>query len=213
MTDQKSMRFDLQIISSWIRYDSTVLDLGCGKGDLLYFLRKNKNVKGVGIEQDEEKAASAISKGLTILQGDLSKEVYDYPENRFDYVVLSQTLQQVYEPAELLQELVRIGRRVIVSFPNFSHWGVRWQVLLTGRAPKNEQLPYDWYDTPNIRVITMKDFRLFMKKIGVCILQEKAINTHHHDIHGHIVRFLPNWRATYGIFLIASCPDGKCEPF
>jgi len=213
MTEQASMRFDLQIISSWIQDGSTVLDLGCGKGDLLAFLRENKAVKGVGIEQDEEKVACAISKGLTVLQGDLSTEVRDYPENRFDYVVLSQTLQQVYEPAELLQELIRIGRRVIVSFPNFSHWGVRLQVLFTGRAPKNEHLPYDWYDTPNIRVITMKDFRLFMKKIGVCILKETAINTHHHDIHGHIVRFLPNWRATYGIFLVASCPGGKCAPF
>lgn len=212
MIDQASMRFDLQIISSWIRDGSTVLDLGCGKGDLLDFLRKHKKVRGVGIEQDEEKVAFAISRGLTVLQGDLSKEVIDYPDNRFDYIVLSQTLQQVYEPAELLQELIRIGRRVIVSFPNFSHWGVRLQVLLTGRAPKNEHLPYDWYNTPNIRVITMKDFRLFMRKIGVCILEETAINTHHHDLHGHIVRFLPDWRAAYGIFLVASCPGGKCDP-
>ena len=212
MTDQSSMRFDLQIISSWIQEDSTVLDLGCGKGDLLDFLRTHKKIRGVGIEQDEEKVACAISRGLTVLQGDLSMEVVDYPDNRFDYIVLSQTLQQVYEPAELLKELVRIGRRVIVSFPNFSHWGVRLQVLLAGRAPKNDHLPYDWYDTPNIRVITMKDFRLFMKEIGVCILKETAINTHHHDIKGHIVRILPDWRATYGIFLVASCPDGKCEP-
>lgn len=212
MTDQSSMRFDLQIISSWIQEDSTVLDLGCGKGDLLAFLRTHKKILGVGIEQDEEKVACAISRGLTVLQGDLSMEVVDYPDNRFDYIVLSQTLQQVYEPAELLKELVRIGRRVIVSFPNFSHWGVRLQVLLAGRAPKNDHLPYDWYDTPNIRVITMKDFRLFMKEIGVCILKETAINTHHHDIKGHIVRILPDWRATYGIFLVASCLDGKCEP-
>jgi len=213
MADPPIMRFDLQIISSWIQPESTVLDLGCGKGDLLAYLRNNKNIKGVGIEQDEEKVAFSIARGLSVLQGDLSKEINDYPDNRFDYVVLSQTLQQVYEPAELLQNLVRIGRRVIVSFPNFSHWGVRMQVLFTGRAPKNEQLPYDWYDTPNIRVITLKDFRLFMKKIGVCILKETAINTHHHDIRGHIIGFLPNWRATYGIFLIASCPNGKCDPF
>lgn len=213
MADHAIMRFDLQIISSWIQPGSTVLDLGCGKGDLLDHLRQHKDVKGVGIEQDEEKVAHAIARGLSVLQGDLSKEVNDYPDNRFDYVVLSQTLQQVYEPAELLQTLVRIGRRVIVSFPNFSHWGVRMQVLLTGRAPKNEQLPFDWYDTPNIRVITLKDFRQFMRKIGVCILKETAINTHHHDIKGHIIGVLPDWRATYGIFLVASCPDGKCEPF
>ena len=178
-----------------------------------FSLKKNKGIKGVGIEQNEEKVAHAIARGLSVLQGDLSREVLDYPDNRFDYVVLSQTLQQVYEPAELLQILIKVGRRVIVSFPNFSHWGVRLQVLFTGRAPKNEQLPYDWYDTPNIRVITMKDFRQLVKKIGGCILKETAINTHHHDIKGHVVRFLPDWRATYGIFLVSSCPGGKCQPF
>lgn len=202
----EAMRFDLQIIASWIEPESRVLDLGCGSGILLSWLKENKNVHGTGIEQDQDKAADCISRGLTVLQGDLSLEVQDYPDNSFDYVILSQTLQQVYEPAILLSMLSRIGRRVIVSFPNFSHYKIRLQLLLRGQAPKNEQLPYSWYDTPNIRVITLEDFRRFSRNVGYRIIREAAINTHHHDKQGHRVHWLTNLRATYGIFLIEKQP-------
>ena len=195
-------RFDLQVIASWIKPGSRVLDLGCGGGDLLYYLKKNKQVIGTGIENRESKVAQCIAKGLTILQGDINEEVLDYQDDTFDYVILSQTLQQVYYPDKLLKSLLKIGRKVIVSFPNFSHWSIRMQVLFTGLAPKNEQLPYEWYDTPNIRVITLKDFRKFTRDQGCTVLKEMAINTHHHDTKGHVVTFLPDLRATYGIFLI-----------
>ena len=196
------IRFDLQIIASWIEPGSKVLDLGCGGGDLLYFLKKHKRVDGTGIERVEAKVAQCIEKGLSVLQGDINEEVLDYPDNTFDYVIVSQTLQQVYEPDKLIQSLLRIGKRGIVSFPNFSHWGIRLQLLRTGYAPITKQLPYEWYDTPNIRVITLKDFRKFSKDVGFKILKEVAINTNSHDRHGNIVTFLPNLRATYGIFLI-----------
>lgn len=182
MTEILEMRFDLQVISSWIEPGSRVLDLGCGKGDLLFYLQKKKDVRGVGIELDEEKAAYCIGRGLSVLQGDFIHEVDDYPENHFDYIILSQTLQQVYEPDKLILTLLSIGKKVIVSFPNFSHWWVRLQLLLTGVAPKNEQLPYEWYNSPNIRVITLKDFRKFVCKIHGTILDEVALNTHHHKI-------------------------------
>jgi methionine biosynthesis protein MetW len=195
-------RFDLQVIASWIIPGSRVLDLGCGGGDLLYHLKLHKGVIGTGIEKQESKVALCIAKGLSVLQGDINDEVLDYQENTFDYVILSQTLQQVYYPERLLNSLLTIGRKVIVSFPNFSHWSIRMQVLLTGLAPKNEQLPYEWYNTPNIRVITLNDFRKFTRDQGCTVLKEVAINTHHHDTKGHIVHFLPDWRATYGIFLI-----------
>jgi methionine biosynthesis protein MetW len=178
------------------------LDLGCGGGDLLFYLKLNKGINGTGIEKQESKVALCIAKGLSVLQGDINDEVLDYQENSFDYVILSQTLQQVYYPERLLNSLLTIGKKVIVSFPNFSHWSIRMQVLLTGLAPKNEQLPYEWYNTPNIRVITLKDFRKFTRDQGCIVLKEVAINTHHHDTKGHIVSFLPDWRATYGIFLI-----------
>ncbi|MDJ0623553.1 MAG: methionine biosynthesis protein MetW [Desulfocapsaceae bacterium] len=200
------MRYDLQIIGSWIEKDSKVLDLGCGNGDLLAWLTVNKNVRGTGIEMDQDKVAHCIAKGLTVLQGDFNDEVEDFPDRAFDYVILSQTLQQVFEPARLLYSLSRIGRRVVVSFPNFSHISIRLQLLLNGQAPKNEQLPYSWYDTPNIRVITLKDFRKFAQDVGYEIVDEVAINTHQYDYYGKIVRRFKNLRATYGIFSI-EMPD------
>jgi len=196
------MRFDLQVISSWIEPGSRVLDLGCGRGDLLYYLQTEKGVRGVGIEADEKKAAYCIGRGLSVLQENFNEEVLDYPARHFDYIVLSQTLQQVYKPDELIKALLVIGAKVIVSFPNFSHWWVRLQLLFTGLAPKNDHLPYEWYNSPNIRVITMKDFRKFIATIDAKIVKEVAINSHHHEEKGNIIHLLPDWRATYGIFLI-----------
>lgn len=198
----KNTRFDLQIIASWIKPNSQVLDLGCGNGDLLDYLRNYKQVKGTGIEMSEQKVARCIERGLTVLQGDFMEEVNDYPDHRFDYVILSQTLQQVMEPQILIPELLRVGKRVIVSFPNFGHWMIRLQVLFAGHAPVTDQLPYEWFNTPNIRVITISDFKRFLKKTGVKLVREVAINTHHHDRKGHIVRYLDNIRATYGIMLL-----------
>jgi methionine biosynthesis protein MetW len=203
------IRYDLQVIASWIQPGSRVLDLGCGTGDLLAWLTANKGVKGTGIEKDKEKAAFCIARGLSVLQGDLNTEVEDYPDGSFDYVILSQTLQQVFEPAALLHSLSRIGRQVIVSFPNFSHYSIRLELLIKGVAPKNEQLPYSWYDSPNIRVITLADFRKFAGDVGYTIVKEVAINTDHHDRHGHIVRWLTNLRACYGIFVIEKNPTRR----
>jgi len=196
------MRYDLQIIASWIEPGARVLDLGCGEGDLLHYLEKNRQVVGTGIERVESRVAHAIEKGLSVLHGDINAEILDYADNSFDYVILSQTLQQVYEPASLLQELLRVGSRGIVSFPNFSHWRIRLQLLLSGYAPISKQLPYEWYDTPNIRVITLKDFRKFSKEVGFKILKEVAINTNSQDKRGSIVSVAPDLLATYGIFMI-----------
>lgn len=196
------IRFDLQVIASLIEPGSRVLDLGCGSGELLAWLAAAKEVRGAGIEQDKDKAARCIARGLSVLHGDLNTEVEDYPDASFDYVILSQTLQQVYEPARLLRSLARIGKRVIVSFPNFSHWTIRLQLLWRGMAPKNDQLPYSWYDTPNIRVITLADFRRFARDVGYRIVREIAIDTDTASRSGKVVEFLANWRATYGIFII-----------
>lgn len=196
------IRYDLQLIASWIEPGSRVLDLGCGEGDLLQHLIARKGVTGAGIEHNEEKVARCIEKGLSVLQGDISQEVLDYPDNAFDYVILSQTLQQVYEPAALIRSMLRIGHKGIVSFPNFSHWGIRLQVIFTGYAPVSRQLPFQWFNTPNIRVITLKDFRKFVHEVGLRVLDEVAIDTHSQDRYGRIIACLPNLRATYGIYLI-----------
>jgi methionine biosynthesis protein MetW len=196
------MRYDLKIIASWIEPGSKVLDLGCGEGDLLHFLKQNKQVVGTGIERREARVVRCIEKGLSALQGDINAEVLDYPDNSFDYVILSQTLQQVYEPADLIQSLLRIGKKGIVSFPNFSYWTIRLQLLLSGYAPITRQLPYEWYDTPNIRVITIKDFRKFAREVDFKIIKEVAINTRNNGKIGKTIKFMPNLCATYGIFLI-----------
>lgn len=198
------LRFDLHLIASWIETGARVLDLGCGEGSLLEHLVQNKKVIGSGIEKNESRVATCIQKGLTVLQGDINKEVEDYPDNRFDYVILSQTLQQVYAPDDLIRSMLRIGKKGIVSFPNFSHWRVRLQLLTTGHAPVTRQLPYQWYDTPNIRVITLRDFRRFARKVGYRIFKEIAIETQTANRQGNIIRILPDIRATYGIFLIGN---------
>ena len=190
-TQPKKLRHDLQIIASWIEPGSRVLDLGCGEGDLLQFLIRHKQVTGSGIEHDEKKVGDGIEKGLSILQGDINTEILDYPDNAFDYVILSQTLQQVYEPAALIQSMMRIGKKGIVSFPNFSHWGIRLQLLFSGYAPISRQLPYEWYNTPNIRVITIKDFRKFTHEVGFTILKEAAINTQSETRFGKAITNLP----------------------
>jgi methionine biosynthesis protein MetW len=196
------IRYDLQIVASWIEPGSKVLGLGCSEGNLLYFLKKNKQVTCTGIEINEARVAACIEKGLTVLQGDINEEVLDYPDDVFDYVILSQTLQQIYEPSQLFRSMLRIGKRGIVSFPNFSHWSIRMQLFFKGYAPITKQLPYEWHNTPNIRVITIKDFRKYAKDVGFRIIKEVAINTNNQERSGNIIRFLPNLRATYGIFLI-----------
>jgi methionine biosynthesis protein MetW len=204
-TDHNGSRFDLKVIASLIEGNAKVLDLGCGEGDLLLLLQTQKNVTGTGIEKNEENIAKCIEKGLSVIHGDINAEVKDYPDLSFDYVILSQTLQQVFEPSELIRTLLHIGKKVIVSFPNFSHWRIRLQLLLTGYAPVTAQLPYQWHNTPNIRVITLKDFRKFARDIGFHIFKEIAINLNQEaNQGGKIIRWFPDLFAAYGIFMIGN---------
>jgi methionine biosynthesis protein MetW len=202
------MRFDLQVIASWIEPGSRVLDLGCGSGSLLRLLRDERGALGTGIESDEAKVLSGIASGVTVIHGDMNGEVRDWADNAFDYVILSQALMQVYAAEELIREMLRVGRRAVVSFPNFSHWRHRMQMLLTGRAPVSPELPYEWYNTPNIRVITLRDFKRFCAALSIPILKECAIRTHHREESGKVVRLKPEIFATYGIYLLGQ-PGGQ----
>jgi methionine biosynthesis protein MetW len=201
------MRFDLQTIASWIEPESRILDLGCGSGELLKYLQEEKGVRGTGIEMDEDKVAEGIVAGQSIIHGDIHTEILDYQEAVFDYVILSQTLQQVLKPAQIINEMLRVGTQGIVSFPNFSHYKNRFYFFAKGRAPISRELPFEWFDTPNIRVIPIKDFRRFCAIFGFRILKETAISTYHHDRGGRVVHILPNLRATYGIYMLRQGED------
>ncbi|MFW6415453.1 MAG: methionine biosynthesis protein MetW [Thermodesulfobacteriota bacterium] len=196
------MRFDLYTIASWISPQSRVLDLGCGSGELLSFLQEEKEVSGTGIEVNEDKVAEGIISGVNIIQGDIHREIGDYLDGSFDYVILSQTLQQVLKPAMLLHEMLRVGKRGIVSFPNYSHYKNRLYFFFRGRAPISKELPFEWFDTPNIRVIPLKDFRHFCRLFSFEIIREIAISTYHQEEEGKEVRFLPNLLASYGIYML-----------
>jgi methionine biosynthesis protein MetW len=196
------LRYDLQIIASWITPGAKVLELGCGEGDLLLWLRQNRQVKERGIEIRESKVVKCIEKGISVLQGDINTEIMDYPDKVFDFAICSQTLQQVYDPVFLIQSMLRVADRCVVSFPNFGHYKTRIQLMFTGCAPVTKELPYEWYDTPNIRVLSLRDFENFTRQAGFRILKKAAINTKNHQMEGKIVTFLPNLFATYGIFLI-----------
>ncbi|MEZ5356830.1 MAG: methionine biosynthesis protein MetW [Bryobacteraceae bacterium] len=157
-------RSDYAIISELIEPGSRVLDLGCGEAELLEWLVENKKVEGRGIELSGTKVQKAIARGLSVYQGDLEKSLADYPDNTFDSVILSQTLQQTPHPLYVLRQMLRVGRNVIIGFPNFGHWRVRWSHLWSGRAPRTELFPYEWYDSPNIHFLTVDDFQSLVNK-------------------------------------------------
>jgi len=143
-----------------------VLDLGCGEGELLAWLKENKQVDGRGVEMEGARVQKAISRGASVYQGDLESAVEDYPDQAFDYVVLSQTLQETRYPLRVLRGMLRVGKRAVVAFPNFGHYSVRLAWLLSGRAPRTNLFPYDWYDSPNIHFLSVLDFEALAGKQG-----------------------------------------------
>lgn len=159
-----SLRPDLQIIADNIAPGSRVLDIGCGDGALMAALRDNKQVDARGLEIDPSNVASAVSKGLSVIQGDADADLSAYPDGSFDYAILSQTLQTTMRPDAILDELLRIGQQAFVSFPNFAHWRVRMSLLFGGRMPVTRLLPERWYDTPNIHHVTIDDFRALVRE-------------------------------------------------
>ncbi len=169
MNNIKSIRKDWGLIESLISNNSRILDIGCGEGDLIQQLEKNLNSKVHGIEKNQELALKGISKGLNVTHGDAEKDLSQYANDSFDYVILSQTLQAMIEPKKILKELLRIGAKAIVSFPNFGHWKIRLQLLFNGRMPITKGLPYSWYDTPNIHFFTLKDFQNLCGEMNIVI--------------------------------------------
>lgn len=157
-------RHDFEIIGELVAAGSSVLDLGCGDGQLLAWLEQTRQVKGRGVELDGNLVRQAITRGVSAYQGDLDEGLDDYPDHAFDYVILSQTLQQMLHPLDVLQRMRRIGKHVIVGFPNFGHWRVRWSHLISGRSPRTELFPYDWHNSPNLHFLTVDDFEDLVEK-------------------------------------------------
>ena len=162
-----TLRTDLAVIAEHVAQGSRVLDIGCGDGALMAALRDTRGVDARGLEIDARNVASAVARGLSVIQGDADIDLAGYPDASFDYAILSQTLQTARAPDVVLDELLRIGRRAFVSFPNFAHWRVRLSLLWGGRMPVNRLLPMAWYETPNIHHVTIDDFRAFVKERGV----------------------------------------------
>ena len=169
MNNLRSIRKDWDLIESLIKDNSRILDIGCGEGDLIQQLEKNLAAKVHGIEKSGELALKGIAKGLNVTHGDAEKDLLQYSNHSFDYVILSQTLQAMIEPKKILKELLRIGSKAIVSFPNFGHWKIRLQLLFNGKMPITEGLPYSWYDTPNIHFFTLKDFQNLCNEMNIVI--------------------------------------------
>lgn len=170
------MRVDLDKIQSYVPPNSHVLDLGCGNGDLLRQLSEQKNVTGIGLENDAEHIVQCIKKGVNVVEHDLNKGLVDIADNSYDVVIMTLALQAMNRPDLVLEEMLRIGKECIVTFPNFAHWKARYHLLIHGRMPVSDLLPYEWYNTPNIHFCTIKDFEILCGERGITILDNTMIS-------------------------------------
>jgi len=194
MSNQTSINF--QVVLDMVEPKSRVLDLGCGDGGLLGLLAEQKSCHGTGIEINEQLVYEAMAKGVAVSHGDIDSSLEDYSSNRFDYVILNESLQQVIFPKKIILEALRVAKKVIVGIPNFCNSRARFQIFFEGRVPMTKDLPYEWYDTPNLRFLSLKDFRHFCQEYTIDILKQVGIKKN------KIVRFKPNFTANTGIFLL-----------
>ena len=192
----QSKKVENKFIREWVNEGSTVLDLGCGNGELLSRLIEEKNVSAQGIELSDEAIHKCVARGLSVFQEDIDSGLAAYGDKSFDYVILNQTFQQVKKPDFVLREALRVGKKVIVGFPNFCYITDRFQIFFRGKVPVTPSLPYEWYDTPNLHFLSIADFRIYCKKR--CFRIEKSVFIGAN----RKVRFLPNLFAEIGLFLL-----------
>lgn len=197
-----SIRVDLQLIASMVEAGSRVLDVGCGDGALLQHLWKTREVDGRGIELSQAGVNACVRNGLSVIQGDADTDLKDYPSDAFDYVILSQTLQATYNPRTVLDHMARIGRRSIVSFPNFGYWRVRLSLAWSGRMPVTENLPHQWYDTPNIHFCTIRDFVTLAREMNLHVERGLALDGNGRPMSVNATGALANILAEQAVFLL-----------
>jgi methionine biosynthesis protein MetW len=203
------IRIDLLLIAGMIAENSRVLDVGCGDGALLHYLTHNKKVDGRGIELSQAGVNACVAQGLSVIQGDADTDLSDYPTRAFDYVVLSQTLPAVRRPRDVLAEMLRIGRRAIVSIPNFGHWRVRLKLLVDGRMPITDVLHRQWYETPNAHFCTVKDFRALCRDLDVTILDQIPVDRYGRPIRMPHPVFRSNLFGEQAVFLLTRRDEGN----
>ncbi|MCC7549738.1 MAG: methionine biosynthesis protein MetW [Burkholderiales bacterium] len=191
----RAARHDFAAIARWIRSGAHVLDLGCGDGTLLRTLRETRAANGYGIEIDDAKIVASVRNRVNVIQSNLESGLSGFESHSFDYVILSQTLQAVRHTEDLLREMLRVGREGIVSFPNFGYWRLRTQILLGGRMPVSKNLPYEWYNTPNVHLFTIADFESFCVAHGIRILERIVMNER-----GERIGFLPNLLGAVAVY-------------
>ncbi|WNZ56616.1 methionine biosynthesis protein MetW [Microbulbifer sp. ANSA003] len=170
------MRIDLDVIQEWIAPNSRVLDLGCGDGALLDQLGRNKNVKGYGLEIDPEQIERCVARGVNVVEQNLNTGLGNFADGSFDAVVMTQALQTLSQPHLVVEEMLRVGRDCIITFPNFGQWKARWHLAFSGRMPVSDLLPYEWYDTPNIHFCTFTDFEVLCRENGWAILHRQVVS-------------------------------------
>ncbi len=196
------MKNEFKVIAELIEKNKKVLDVGCGDGTLMEFLKNNKNINIRGLEISKNKVQECIAKGLTVIEGNAERDLKQFPDKSFDYVVLSQTLQAFLDPELVLKELLRVGKQAIVTIPNFGYWKIRLHLLLKGTMPITKTLPDDWYNTPNIHMCSIKDFFNFVKSRDIKIFKSLAINNKNASIISGSNLTIKNLFANLGIFLI-----------
>jgi len=193
----QSLRPDLQKIADWITPGSRVLDLGCGDGTLLAWLRDHKQVTGAGVELRDEAVIASVRRGVNVIQQDLEEGLALFSDQQFDTVVLSRTLQAMHHTEHILQEMARVAQFGVVSFPNFGYWPHGLSIL-AGRMPVTKEMPYEWYNTPNIHLCTLRDFEALAQQLQLSITDRVAFNRQHE------IRVLPHWRCTLAVYRFAS---------
>jgi methionine biosynthesis protein MetW len=196
-------RIDYKLIEDLVPDGATVLDLACGDGELLSELIREKHVRGSGVEISQAAVEVCVGKGLSVFHGDLDEGLADFEDGSHDVVILSMSLQQLRRPRMIVREMVRVGRLAIVSFPNFAHWGVRAQLFFLGRMPVSKELPYQWWDTPNIHLCTIRDFRKLCREEGLCIEHELYLRAV--DAPPPSRPVAPGLMARVAIFAVARC--------
>ena len=202
-------RVDLKIIAGFVTPGARVLDIGCGDGALLMQLSEEKNVDARGIELSQKGVNEAVASGLSVIQGDADSDLATYPDKAFDFAILSQTIQATHNPRIVLEELLRIGEKAIVSFPNFGHWRIRAQFFLAGRMPVNKNLPYSWYDTPNIHFFTIRDFIELVDEVGATIEDSIALHGQGRKIGPTVSRQIWNLFGEQAVFVLSRPNSSK----